>query len=176
MTRRWTIHQVARLAFVLLILACVTPLVIRSLHSDPGPIIRIVEVSGSTREISLFEMKMMPVLTRAGSYQNQYGNWRDNGVYSGVLLTDLIGDVAYSSIDAVAKDGYRVTVERSRVQDLHYPMILAYQMDGVEVPDWEDGFRIAVLPEDGSVSNADYRVDSAGGYWVMRVSRLILNP
>lgn len=176
MKRRWTLQRLARLVFVLLILACVAPLVVRSLRSDPGPIIEIVDVSGSVREISLFEMKTMSVLTRDGSYQNQYGNWRDDGIYSGVLLTDLIGEVAYSSIDVVADDGYRVTVERSRLQDLSYPMILAFRLDGVEVPAWEDGFRIAVLPEDGSVSNEDYGVESAGGYWVMRVSRLILNP
>ena len=55
-------------------------------------------------------------------------------------------------------------------------MILAFQMDGIEIPDWEDGFRIAVLPTDGGVSNAEYGVESAGSYWVMRVSRLILQP
>jgi hypothetical protein len=176
MKRHWTLQQMARLAFLLLILACAAPLVIRSLHSDPGPIIRIADVSGNTREISLLEMKTMVVLTREGSYQNQYGNWRDDGIYSGVLLSDLIGDTAFSSVDVVAEDGYRVTVERSRVQDPNYPMILAFQMDDVEVPAWKDGFRVAVLPEDGGVSNADYGVDSAGGFWVMRVSRLILNP
>jgi hypothetical protein len=176
MKRNWTLQQMARLAFLLLIVACVAPLVIRSLHSDPGPSIKIADASGHTREISLLEMKTMGVLARKGSYQNQYGNWRDEGVYSGVLLSDLIGDMPYSSVDVVAEDGYRVTVERSRVQDLNYPMVLAFQMDGIEVPAWGDGFRVAVLPEDGSVSNVDYGVDSAGGYWVMRVVRLVLLP
>jgi len=176
MKRSWTQQWTARLAFVLLSIACIAPLVIQSLRSDPGPSIRIVDVSGNARKISLQDMKELPVLTREGSYQNQYGNWRDDGVYSGVLLTDLIGEVDYSSIEVVAEDGYRVTIERLRVLDSDYPMILAFSLDSVDVPVWEDGFRIAVLPEDGSVSNEDYQADSAGAYWVMCVSELILLP
>ena len=176
MTRRWSLQWAARLAFVLLIIACITPLVVRSFRSEPGPFIEIVDPGGGVRVIALSEMKTMPVLTREGSYQNQYGNWRDDGIYSGVLLTDLIGEAAYMTIDVVADDGYRVTIEASRVQDVDYPMVLAFRMNEAKVPDWEDGFRIAVLPEDGSVSNDEYGVESAGSYWVMRVSRLILNP
>ena len=87
-----------------------------------------------------------------------------------------MGDHVYTSLDVVAEDGYRMTIERWRVEDSEYPMILASRMDGVEVPEWEDGFRIAILPEDGGVSNDGYSVESAGSYWVMRVSRLILRP
>jgi hypothetical protein len=176
MTRNRTLQWVARLAFVLLIAACITPLVIRSLLPEMEPSIEIVDVGGGIRTIALSEMKKMPVLTREGSYQNQYGNWRDQGTYSGVLLADLIGDRIYTSLDVMAEDGYRVTVDRSRVEGFDYPMILAFGVDEIEVPDWEDGFRVAVLPEDGGVSNADYGVESAGSYWVRRVLRLILHP
>ena len=176
MTYSWTVQRVARLAFVVLILACVIPLAIQRFGSEQGPFIKIVDASGSVREVSLGEMKRMPILTRSGSYQNQYGNWRDEGVYTGVLLSDILGTTAYASIDVVADDGYRVTIERGRVENLDYPMILAFQMDDAVVPDWEDGFRIAVLPEDGRVSNVDYGVESVGGYWVMRVVEVILNP
>jgi hypothetical protein len=176
MTRRWSRQALARLAFVLLIAASMTPLIVQSLRSDTGPFIEIVDVVGGSRTINLSEMKEMSVLTREGIYQNQYGNWRDDGTYSGVLLMDLIGNVSYGTIDVVADDGYRVTIERARVEDVDYPMILAYRMDDAEVPDWTDGFRIAVLPEDGGVSNADYGVESAGGYWVKCVVQLILMP
>ena len=57
-----------------------------------------------------------------------------------------------------------------------FRVAMAFRMDEVDVPEWEDGFRIAILPEDGRVSNDEYGVESAGSYWVMRVSRLILNP
>ena len=176
MTRRWNLQWAARLAFVLLIVASITPLVVRSLRSEAWPSIEIVDVAGGVRTVSLSEMYSMFVLTREGSYQNQYGNWRDAGVYSGVLLIDLIGEAAYTTIDVVADDGYRVTIERDRVEDPDFPMVLAFRMDDAAVPDWEDGFRIAVLPESGSVSNADYGVESAGGYWVKRVVQLVLYP
>jgi hypothetical protein len=175
-TRRWTLQRATRVAFVLLIAAAVAPLVLQSFRSETGPSIEIVDAGGGVRSISLSEMKTMTVLTRAGSYQNQYGNWRDAGIYSGVLLMDLIGEASYAAIEIVADDGYRVTVERRRVKDADYPMVLAFGKDGIEVPAWEDGFRIAVLPEDGSVSNVDYGVESAGGYWVMRIVRLLLHP
>ena len=138
--------------------------------------IEIVKTSGGVRTIFLSEMKKMSVVTREGRYQNQYGNWQDQGDYSGVLLTDLIENHSYATLDVVAEDGYRVAMDRGRVEDFEYPMVLAFRMDEVEVPDWEDGFRIAILPEDGGVSNADYGVESAGSYWVKRVSRLILKP
>lgn len=169
-------QRAARLAFVVLIAVCVAPLAVRILLPAGGPSIQIVETSGSIRTITLSEMKKLPVLTRDGGYQNQYGNWRDQGTYSGVLLTDLIENREYASLEFVAEDGYRVAIDRSRVEDPGYPMVLAFQMDGADVPDWEDGFRIAVLPEDGGVSNADYGVESAGSYWVKRIIRLILQP
>jgi len=175
-TRRWNRQWVSRFAFVLLISACVAPLVVRSLLPKAGPFIEIVNPDGGVRAISLAEMKTMSILTRGGSYQNQYGNWRDQGTYSGVLLSDLIEDYDYASLEIVAEDGYRVTIDRWRIEDSDYPMVLAFRMDGVDVPDWEDGFRIAVLPEDGSVSNADYDVESAGSHWVTRVNWLILQP
>ena len=173
-TRRWNRQWVSRFAFVLLVAACVAPLVVRSLLPETGPFIEIVETGDVVRTITLSEMKNMPVLTRVGSYQNQYGNWRDQGTYSGVLLTDLIEDHSYVSLEVVAEDGYRLTIERGRMEDSNYPIVLAFRMDGVDVPDWEDGFRIAVLPADGGVSNADYDVESAGSYWVKRISRLVL--
>jgi hypothetical protein len=150
--------------------------VIRGLVRDDGPAVSIESTDGETRSVTLSSMKTMAVLMREGVYQNQYGNWRDQGAYSGVLLTDLLGDEDYEIVEAVAKDGYRVTIERWRVEDSQFPMILAFSLDGVEVPDWEDGFRIAVLPEEGDVSNEEYGVESAGSYWVKQVVRLVLLP
>jgi hypothetical protein len=169
--RQWA----ARTGFILLILACIVPLVVRSLLPDPGPSIQIIDSMGNARTVTLAAMKKMPTVTREGVYQNQYGNWRDQGTYSGVLLTDLIGSAEYDSVEVIADDGYRMTIEKARVEDPEYPMILAYRMDGRDVPDWPDGFRIAVLPEDGNVSNDDYHTESAGSFWVKRVTRLVLH-
>jgi len=73
-----------------------------------------------------------------------------------------------------ADDGYTVVIERARLEDPDYPVVLAFEMDGVSVPEWEDGYRIAVLPEDGSVSNEEFGVESAGSFWVKNVVRITL--
>jgi len=160
------------LALVVLTVSVAAPLVVRWALSPRGPAIEVVLPSGATRTVTLAALRRLPVVTRQGEYQNQFGNWRDAGTYSGVRLIELIGDAEYETIDVVARDGYRVSIERKRIEDPNYPVVLAYAYDGVEVPDWEDGFRIAVLPEDGRVSNEEYDAVSAGSYWVRNVSSL----
>ncbi len=162
------------LGLVVLTVAVAAPLVVRWAVSPRGPAIEVVLPSGATRTVTLTALRRFPVLTRQGEYQNQFGNWRDAGTYSGVRLTDLIGDVAYATVEVVAADGYRVTIDHVRIEDEEYPIILAYAFNGVEVPEWSDGFRIVVLPEDGRVSNEEYRTTSAGSYWVKSVVRLTL--
>ncbi len=162
------------LGLVALTLAVAAPLLVRWALSPRGPAIDVVLPSGATRTVTLGAMRRLPALTRQGEYQNQFDNWRDAGTYSGVRLVDLIGDADYETIDIVARDGYRVSIERRRVEDPDYPVVLAYAKDGVAVPTWEDGFRIAVLPEDGRVSNEEYDAVSAGSYWVKNVARLVL--
>ena len=163
------------MAWLLLIAAVTLPLVIRTASQATGPAITIVGVDGRRQTIALEEMKRLPTLARRSVYQNQYGNWRDEGVYAGVRLVDLVGeDDDYTTIRAVAEDGYAVTIERARVEDPEFPMVLAYAFDGLEVPGWADGFRIVVLPEGGRVGNEAYGVESAGSYWVKNVERIVL--
>jgi len=159
---------------ILLTAAATAPLVVRWALSPRGPAIEVVLPSGATRTVTLAALRRFPVLTRQGEYQNQFGNWRDAGTYTGVRLSDLIGDVAYATVEVVAADGYDASVDRARVEDPEYPVVLAYAFNGVEVPEWSDGFRIAVLPEDGRVSNEEYDAISAGSYWVKSVVRLTL--
>jgi hypothetical protein len=138
-------------------------------------IVTIQPLGEVARSFSLDRLKSFPALSRRGTYQNQYGNWRDEGIYTGVRLVDLIGEEAeYERIRVVAEDGYEVQIERWRVEDPGYPIVLAYAFEGQETPAWLDGPRIAVLPEDGTVGNEEYGVDSAGSYWVKSVERIIL--
>ena len=169
-------HLLARIAFVLMILACITPMLIRSHLPSGGPSITVVLPQGTQRTITLSNMMALHPITQEGSYQNQYGNWRDQGTYTGVLLTELFADQDYVSIEIVARDGYRMMIDRARVEDEAHPMVLAFRMNGEDVPDWEDGFRIVVLPADGGTSNVDYGVESAGSYWVRQVHQIILHP
>ncbi|MDD5263752.1 MAG: hypothetical protein PHU43_02845 [Candidatus Bipolaricaulis sp.] len=161
------------LALVVLTVSVAAPLVVRWALSPTGPAIEVVLPSGATRMVTLATLRRLPTLTRQGEYQNQFGNWRDAGVYSGVRLADLIGDADYETIDVVARDGYRVTIERARIESPDHPVVLAYAKDGVAVPAWEDGFRIAVLPEDGRISNEEYDAVSAGSFWVKNVVSIV---
>lgn len=174
----WTPQRWARTAFVLLVVALIVPLVVRSLVSthDAGPTVQIVAIDGTINELTLAQMRSGTVFTREGRYQNQFGNWRDEGVYSGVLLSELLPPGEYASVEAIAEDGYRLQLERGRIEDPAFPLVLAFAFNGVTVPDWEDGFRIAVLPESGEVSNAGYGTTSAGSYWIKQVVRLVLHP
>lgn len=174
---RWNPQVVARLAFVLLIAACVVPLIVQTLIPERGPSIDIVSSTGGIRTVSLATMKgKLERVTRAGSAQNQYGNWRDQGIYSGVPIASLITEHEYGAIEIEAEDGYRVAIPQARIDDPEYPVILAFAKNGVEVPSWEEGFRLVVLPEDGDVSNAEYGVESAGSYWVKQVVRVTVLP
>jgi len=164
------------IAFLLIIVAVVIlPVVVRTAKQARSPAIEILRVNGSTERITLLQMKQMPVIARRGTYQNQFGNWRDEGLYAGVRLMDLIpSDLDYTSIVCTSCDGYTIEIERARVEDSDYPMLLAYAFDSTEVPYWRLGFRIAVLPEDGNVSNEEYNVSSAGSYWVKNVDQIAL--
>ena len=165
------------IGFLALILAVVMPIVVRWTVAPSGPGIEIVDVIGQERTVTLREIQRLPRLCLRGSYENQFGNWRDAGEYCGVLLAELIGaEARYAAVSVVAQDGYRVEIERERVEDPDYPMVLAFSFDGQVVPDWTDGYRIAVLPMDGGVSNAEYNVESAGSYWVKNVVRIVVNP
>ncbi|HCP32576.1 TPA: hypothetical protein DIT45_04975 [Candidatus Acetothermia bacterium] len=161
--------------FLLLVVAVVVPVLIRFVTDTNGPQIELIFTDGRARTVTRAQMKRLPALTREGTYQNQFGNWGDPGIYTGVRLTDLIGSEApYTTILVQAADGYEMSIERDRVENADYPMILAYAFNGVEVPAWKMGYRIAVLPEDGNVGNEEYGVTSAGSFWVKNVVRVIL--
>lgn len=164
-------------AWAVAVAAIVIVALLRIPAPDGGPAVVVAGRDESRRTVTLAQLKRLPALERSGRYENQFGNWRDEGIYTGVLLMDLLGaDVEYARLRLVASDGYRVEVERNRVEDLEYPMALAYAFDGVEIPDWEDGPRIVVLPEDGDVSNEEYGTTSAGSFWIKNVTEIHLLP
>ena len=173
-----SVRRGALVGFLLLMVAVTAPLVIRwaTLPGTRGPSIEVDLPGGVHRVVDLQQMQGMSSLTRYAEAQNQFGNWRDGGTYTGVLLADLLDGAVYSSVMVEASDGYRVTIERERVVSEAFPMVLAYAMDGAEVPDWRDGFRIVVLPVGGRVSNEEYQAVSAGSYWARNVVRIAAQP
>lgn len=169
------LRRVYLASFLLLVIAIVISVLVRIAMHSQGPKITIVYLNGRQQAISLSQMKRLPTITRKGTYQNQYGNWRDEGTYTGVRLASLIGtDLGYIAIRVIAADGYEIAIDRKRIEDPFYPMVLAYACDGVEVPVWGSGFRIVVLPEDGTVSNEEYGVPSAGSFWIRNVTKITL--
>jgi len=171
-----TIRKGYVIAWVLLIVAVALPTAIRLAMREPDSPAVVVAGLNTEHWVTLDDLKEMASLSRAGDAQNQFGNWREAGTYTGVLLTALFETLGETvrDVEVVATDGYRVVLEEWRILDSEYPVVLAYAMDGVEIPDWEDGPRIVVLPEDGSVSNEEYAAESAGSYWVKNVERIVL--
>jgi len=172
MSRR--IHRGYLAAFAVVIVAILVPWGVRRASLSLEPTVELARSDGWIRTIRLADLERMPSIERRGRYQNQYGNWRDEGVYTGVPLTVLLAGEAYDAVLVIAADGYRAELSRARVEDPAYPVVLAYALDGRRVPEWEDGYRIAVLPESGEVGNEDYGLDSAGSVWVKNVIRIRL--
>jgi hypothetical protein len=163
------------LGFVLVLATLLVTFLVRVARDPTGPALTVTAADGRARTVRLADLRRMPSLTRAGSYQNQYGNWGGAGVYTGVLLVDLLGSMEDGDEVVVrGADGYEVALDRARVEGPDYPVVVAYAVDGITVPSWKDGFRLVVLPEDGGVSNAEYGAASAGSFWVTCIVRISL--
>ncbi len=150
--------------------------------------IEVVGGSGNSLNVTLAEMMTMDNLSGNSSYQNTFGNVRGTGVYEGVKISDLVDLVGGMDEGFVARviadDGYSQTFERSKVYpnltiwELQGDMILAYKLDELTVPEYEDGFRLAFIPEDGYYSSADANAttepnpSAAGPQWVSNVARI----
>ncbi len=156
-----------------------------------------IQVAGpwgnSTLDIS--SLRAMETVEGDASYQNQLGNWRGNGTYSGVRVADLLEMVGGVSpgdtLRAVASDGYYQeycywnVYPNATWRDLQGEMILAWAFDGSEIPEWDKGPTIAFLASDGTYSNQDCLLTSCpgqgcreylsgGSRWVKDVTRLFI--
>ncbi|MGY5878982.1 MAG: hypothetical protein RTV31_01970 [Candidatus Thorarchaeota archaeon] len=152
--------------------------------------VTVVGANGTSRNVTLSEMLVSETVTSNSSYQNTYGNVRGMGIYTGVKvssLLDLIGGMNDSqTLRVVADDGYSQFFNRSKIypnqtiQEIQGDMILAYEYEGLRVPEYVDGFRLAFTPDDGYYSSADANAttdpnpSAAGPQWVSNVARLEL--
>jgi hypothetical protein len=158
----------AVLAIAVLIAAGVgVYLVVMQNTPSPGvtPEVTVTGKDGTAVNVTLADMTAMSTITREGSYQNTYGNVRGVGTYTGVLISDLVelvgGMLEHDSVRITASDGYSQTFDYSKVfpspadWDIQGDMVLAYGLNQTTVPDYEKGFQLIFLPEDGYYSNAD---------------------
>lgn len=163
--------------------------------AEPNVPRNMIEVKGiqSSVLLSLDDLKQLPYVEAFSSFQNQFGNWDGQGVYRGVKISDLlslVGDMEMTNTLLVtAYDGYSQYYSYQNVypnetwRELQGDMILAYEYNGTEVPDWDTGFRIAMLAPDGAFSNQDCIATSSlgmgceiyysgGARWIRYVARI----
>ncbi|MFW9842986.1 MAG: metallophosphoesterase [Candidatus Thorarchaeota archaeon] len=137
--------------------------------------------------LSLEDLLLMEVITGYSSFQNQFGNWRGYGTYTGVLVSNLIelvgGMMVNDTLVVRSFDGYTQEFSYSNVYpnvtwaEIQGPMVLAYAYNDTSILDWADGMRLTMIPPDGEYSNTDATqtsesgdVISAGARWVRFVS------
>ncbi|MEN1759671.1 MULTISPECIES: metallophosphoesterase family protein [Anoxynatronum] len=176
------------------------PLLVTPIPVEAPPRSTDVVITGSKGDLILpaDTLDEMAVLSRKGSFQNFHGNFRGEGTYRGVPVKDLVDLVGGMTLDDFLRvhswDGYRqdfayenVYPESSGWYDEQGDMVLAIAYNQSTLPEWEDGYRIAFLPDDGVFDNEnllktslpglgghDYL--SAGSVWVRMVNRLEVIP
>ncbi|TFF86996.1 hypothetical protein EU519_00065 [Candidatus Thorarchaeota archaeon] len=145
------------------------------LLSEPSFARDQVVIRGTDEDITLTvdDLMGLPAIEGFSSFQNQLDNWRGQGVYIGVKISDLLalvgGMMPENTLRVIANDGYsqdfcygNVFPNESWYQ-LQGEMALAYSYNGTTVPDWSSGLRVIMLPPDGQYSNDDCLQTSAPG-------------
>ncbi len=134
-----------------------------------------IVLKGNDEDITLSMDDLVTQETISGfsSFENQLGNWGGLGEYEGVAISELIsligGMTPSQTLKVISSDGFEQTFCYCNV----YPnatwysyqgdMILAFEYNGTLVPDWSDGLRLVMLPEDSAYSLADCLATSAPG-------------
>jgi len=148
-------------------------------------------INGETvQNLNFSFLSSLPQLTEFTSYQNRFENWRSPGIYVGVSLATLVEQVggidANDIVRVNATDGYSQyfayynLYPNASFTMLQGELILAYAYNNTTPTSWEDGPRIAFLPDDGGYSNDDanqtthpaWFSGSAGARWVSNVASI----
>lgn len=163
--------------------------------SAPAPNLQRIMIrnDNDALELSLQDIMSLPQIEEYSSFQNNFGNWRGQGIYTGPTianLIELVGDMAPGdTLRVESSDGYSQNYSYSNVypnsswSELQGSMILAYSYNGTPIPEWDEGMRIAMLPPDGKYSNDDCLATScpdmgcnvylsAGARWIKYVASI----
>ncbi|MBU1158024.1 MAG: metallophosphoesterase [Candidatus Thermoplasmatota archaeon] len=159
--------------------------------NQTGEGITLVAKNGIQSNLTYDDLKAMTPVHLYSSYENLFGNIGGQGFYTGVRISDLIsmiggmddGDILrITSTDGFFQDfGYLNVYPNETWFDLQGFMTLSFEYEGTEIPDWQDGPRLSMLPSDGFYSNSDCEITSyegqgydiypsAGSRWVRNVS------
>lgn len=155
-----------------------------------------IVITGRRKDLEVTQETLLQMVSieRKGEFQNFHGNFRGAGQYGGIPIRDLMeltGGMEEEDVLRVhSADGYRqdfsyyhVYPEELGWKEEQGEMVLAIHFNGVTLPDWTEGYRIAFLPEDGVYDNENYRktsfegegwyeYPSAGSRWIKMVQRL----
>jgi len=134
--------------------------------TPPPRLLNVTVHSGSvSMSFDIEKLRELPLVQAVATFQNRYDNWAKTANYSGVKLCDLVEQIGEMGQDEVLKvtafDGYSQMYSYDNVypnqtfHSLQGDIVLAYSMDGKEVPEWEEGPRIVFLSQDGQYSNED---------------------
>lgn len=135
-----------------------------------------VVISGKKGDIEITHEQLLNMATVTGEskFENMFNNFRGEGTYRGILIRDMLkeaGGISPGDILTVhSRDGYRQVYAYDNIDprpcgwDAYQgEMILAVEYNGETIPDWQDGYRIVFLPDDGEYSNEDCERTSAPG-------------
>ncbi|MFW9915271.1 MAG: hypothetical protein ACFFGZ_06635 [Candidatus Thorarchaeota archaeon] len=154
----------------------------------------LIGVDQSEETVYLSDLKELDAVEGNSQYENRFGNMRGYGLYKGVtmaLVIEIVGGMQEGdSLLVTASDGYWQRFSYYNVypgtdwKNAQGDMVLAYSHNNTEVPDWEDGYRLAFLPSDGTYSNDDFNAtttpesrqagSSAGSRWVSTIVEVIV--
>jgi hypothetical protein len=134
-------------------------------ESSQDVVLVVMGVSGESKEFTLADLKSFTSSSGTSEFQNSFGNWKEKGVYKGVpisVLAEEVGGIQQGDVMiATSTDTYTQVFPYENIypstewKAIQGELILAYELNGTEIPDWEDGLRIAFLPTDGQFSNED---------------------
>jgi len=144
--------------------------------------------------LTIEELQAMEQVTGYSSFENQFGNINGKGTYSGIFIEDLLELIGGMTKDEIlyiySTDGYKqefsyenIYAKESGILNIQGPMVLAISINGDYPPEWQEGYRLIFLPEDGVYSNEDCAnssfgeqgfntYPSAGARWVRDIARL----
>jgi len=144
--------------------------------------------------LTIEELQKMEQATGYSSFENQFGNINGKGTYSGILVEDLLeligGMTKDETLNVYSTDGYKqefsyenIYAKESGILNIQGLMVLAISINGDYPPEWQEGYRLIFMPEDGVYSNDDCAntsfgeqgfntYPSAGARWVRDIARL----
>ncbi len=160
-----------------------------------GDFISITGKDGTVVNLTYEDLELMTQVHMYSSYENAYGNIGGQGDYTGILISDLLAHVGgmeegdllrIGSVDTYYQDfGYLNVYPDETWLELQGFMVVAMAYDDLYAPDWQDGPRLAMLPDDGLYSNSDCEMTSyegqgydintsAGARWVRNVVNITI--